>query len=201
MQSPGSRPFFPFVLLVLACGTALSGVEASGATPTFTINATNITMPAGGNLGSSPFTLSSVDGYAGQVRVDCAYSGGAMAAKVPSCGIFVNPVSTLVANKTATGSLTLVPYGKPIGFGSARLRSNGWKSGASVLATALAGFFLAGLFRRRTRLWLWLLLAGVSLAGLTSCGSSMSGTFPYTATAVDIKTNATVSASFTVTVP
>jgi hypothetical protein len=158
-------------------------------------------MPSGGNLGSSPFTLTSVNGYAGQVRVDCAYSGGAMASKVPSCGIFVNPVSTLAANKTATGSLTLVPYGKPIGFGSARLGSHGWKSGGPVFVAALAGVFLAGCLRRRARPWLWLLLAGISLAGLTSCGSSMSGSFPYTATAVDIKTNATVSAAFTVTVP
>jgi hypothetical protein len=201
MQSPGSRLYFPLALLVLACGAAQSGVEVFGATPTFTITASNVTMPSGGNIGSSPFNLTSVNGYVGQVRVDCAYSGGAIGAKVPSCGIFVNPVSTLVANKTATGSLTLVPYGKTIGFGSARLGNGGWKWRAPVLAAALAGFFLAGVLRRRARFWLWLLLAGVSLAGVTSCGSSMSGTFPYTATAVDIKTNATGSASFTVTVP
>jgi hypothetical protein len=39
------------------------------------------------------------------------------------------------------------------------------------------------------------------MAGMTACTSGMSGTFPYTVTAVDIKTNATVSAPFTVTVP
>ena len=176
-------------------------MQAAAATPSFTLTAGNITMPSGGNLGSSPFTLTSVNGYAGQVRVDCAYSGSAMGAKVPSCGIFVNPTSTLTANQAAKGSLTLVPYGKVVGFGAARLNSDGWKSRAPVLGFALAGLFFLLPIRHRARTWLWLLLAGVSLAGLTSCASSLSGTFPYTATALDIKTNASVSTSFTVTVP
>src|SRR5712691_3333247 len=102
MQSPGSRILFP---LVLACGAGLGAAPAFAATPTFAIAATNVTLPSGGNGTSSQFTLTSLDGYAGQVRVDCAYSGGMMGAKVPVCGIYVNPVSTLAANKSVTGSL------------------------------------------------------------------------------------------------
>ena len=34
---------------------------------------------------------------------------------------------------------------------------------------------------------------------MSACAAGMSGTFPYTVTAVDIKSNATVSAPFTVT--
>src|SRR5215472_12996972 len=124
MQSPGSR-------LPLVCGLCLLlvflALPAGADAPNFTVTATNITMPPNGNVGSSPFTLNSVGGYTGQVRVGCAYSGAAMGARVPSCGIFVNPVSTLAANKTAQGSLTLVPYGKMIAYSTSA--SGKWRSG------------------------------------------------------------------------
>jgi len=200
MQSPGS---LGWVSLFVVCCSAFSGVPALAATPSFTIAAADVTMPSGGNIASSQFTLTSVNGYAGQVRVDCAYSGGAMGAKVPGCGIFVNPTHALTANQTVNGSLTLVPFGKTIGYGAAALHGDDWRSGAPVLAAALAGFFLLGRrLRNRARGWLLLVvLAAVGVAGMTSCASGMSGTFPYTVTAVDIKTNASVSAPFTVTVP
>src|ERR1700758_1751487 len=112
MQSPGSLGWFR---LFVVCCAGFSVGPALAATPSFTIAAADVTMPSGGNIASSPFTLTSVNGYAGQVRVDCAYSGGAMGARVPSCGIFVNPTHMLTANQTVNGSLTLVPYGKTIG--------------------------------------------------------------------------------------
>ncbi len=199
MQSPGFRLLFP---IALACGALVSGTNMLAATPAFTIAATNITMPKNGSAGSSPFTLTSVNGYAGQVRVDCAYSGAAMGAKVPGCGIFVNPISTLAANKNATGSLTLVPYGKTLNYGYASVK-RGRPIGGPVLAASVMGIFLLGRrLRRRSRSWLLLLaISVVGLGGMSACAAGMSGTFPYTVTAVDIKSNATVSAPFTVTVP
>jgi hypothetical protein len=200
MQSPGS---LGLASLFVVCCSAFFGIPALAAAPTFTVAAADVTMPSGGNIASSQFTLTSVNGYAGQVRVDCAYSGGAMGAKVPNCGIFVNPTHTLTANQTVNGSLTLVPFGKMVGYGAAALHRENSRSTAPVLAAALAGFFLLGRrLRSRARGWLLLVvLAGVGLAGMTSCASGMSGTFPYTVTAVDIKTNVSVSAPFTVTVP
>ena len=200
MQSPGS---LGLASLFVVCCFAFSGPPAHAATPSFTIAAADVTMPSGGNVGSSQFTLISVNGYAGQVRVDCAYSGGAMGSKVPGCGIFVNPTHTLTANQTVKGTLTLVPYGKTIGYGAAALHRDDWRSTAPVLVAALAGFFLPGRrWRNRARGWFLLLaLAAIGVAGMTSCAGGMSGTFPYTVTAVDIKTNASVSAPFTVTVP
>ena len=199
MQSSCSRLLFVSALALAA--VSLSHPAAS-ATPSFTISATNITMPSNGKVGSSPFTVTSLGGYAGQVRVDCAYSGAAMGAKVPACGIFVNPVSTLAADKSATGSLTLVPYGKTINYGAASITGK-WPSGMPVFAATILGILLLGRrFRKSARNWLLVLVLGVvTLAGVTACSSGMSGTFPYTVTAVDIKTNATVSTPFTVTVP
>lgn len=199
MQLPGSRVLFP---LVLACGIAFSTAPALAATPSFTIAAANVTLHSGGNEASSQFTLTSVDGYAGQVRVDCGYSGGMMGARVPSCGIFVNPVSTLAANKSVTGSLTVMPYGKVKAFDAVAFHGDDRRRVVPVLAAVLAGLFMLGRrWRCRARSWLLVFLAGVTLAGITSCGGGLSGTFPFTVTAVDIKTNASVSAPFVVTVP
>jgi len=200
MQSPGS---LGLASLLVVCCAGFSGVSALAATPTFTIAAADVTMPSGGNIASSQFTLTSVNGYAGQVRVDCAYSGGAMGAKVPGCGIFVNPMHTLTANQTVNGSLTLVPFGKTIGYGAAGLHSYHWRPATPVLSAAVLGFFLLGRrWRNRARGgFLLVALAASGVAGITSCASGMSGTFPYTVTAVDTKTNASVSAPFTVTVP
>jgi hypothetical protein len=183
--------------LVLVFLALSAGADA----PNFTVTAANITMPSNGNVGSSPFTLSSVGGYTGQIRVDCAYSGAAMGARVPSCGIFVNPVSTLAANKTAQGSLTLVPYGKVIAYGASA--SGKWRSGMPVIAVPILGMLLLPRrLRRRARGMLLLSALGVViLTGVSACSSGLSGTFAYTVTAVDIKTNNTVSAPFTVTVP
>ena len=199
MQSYGSRHLF---VSALALAAVLLGPPAASAAPAFTITAADITMPSNGSAGASPFTVTSLGGFAGQVRVDCADSGAALAAKVPTCGIFVNPVSTLAAGKTATGSLTLVPYGKTIKYGAASVGGK-WPSGMPLLAVPLLGILLVGRrLRKSVGSWLVLLVLGaITVASMTSCTSGMSGTFPYTVTAVDINTNSTVSAPFTVTVP
>jgi len=199
MQSSGSRPLF---VSALAVASLLLSRPALAASPAFTIAATNVTMPSNGNAVNSQFTLTSMGGYAGQVRVDCAYSGTAMGARVPTCGIFVNPVSMLDANKTVQGSLTLIPYGKTIGYGAASVGEKP-RFGLPMCAAVILGvLLLARGMRKGTRgRHLLLALAAVTLAGMTACASAMSGTFPYTVTAVDIRTNATVSAPFTVTIP
>jgi len=199
MQSSGSR-LFSVSALVVAC--LLLSRPALGESPAFTIAATNVTLPSNGNAVSSAFTLTSIGGYAGQVRVDCAYSGTAMGARVPACGIFVNPVSTLDANETVQGSLTLIPYGKAIGDGAASVGEKP-RFGLPMCAAVILGvLLLARGLRRGVRVRnLVIALAAVILAAMTACASGMSGTFPYTVTAVDINTNATVSAPFTVTVP
>ena len=198
MQSPGSRLS---LVCTLVLALILLTLPAGAAPPTFTIAATNISMPSNGNTGSSPFTLTSVGGYAGQIRVDCSYSGAAMGARVPSCGIFVNPVSTLAANKNAQGSLTLVPYGKVIAYSASA--SGKWRSGMPVIAVPILGMLLLPRrLRSRARGMLLLFAVGVViLTGVSACSSGLSGTFAYTVTAVDNKTNTTVSAPFTVTVP
>jgi hypothetical protein len=188
----------------LALALALINLPAIAATPAFTISATNITMPSNGSVGSSPFVLVSVNGYEGRIRVDCAYSGDVMGAKVPSCGIFVNPVSALAANKTAQGSLTLIPFGKTITYGAASVTGK-WPASMPVFAAAIVGGFLLRRIRKGARGWLPLLMLGaIAVAGVSTCASGKSGRsgmFPYTVTAVDMETNATVSAPFTVTVP
>jgi hypothetical protein len=83
MQSPGP---LGLASLFVVCCSAFSSVPAFAATPSSTIAAADVTMPSGGNIASSQFGLTSVNGYAGQVRVDCAYSGGAMGAKVRAAG-------------------------------------------------------------------------------------------------------------------
>lgn len=194
MQSPGSHLS---IVCALLCG-ALCCVDAvAAASPGFTLTAANTTMPANGAVASSPFTLASVNGYAGQVRIGCSYSGSAMRARVPSCAIFVNPVSTLAPNQSVQGSLTLVPYGKMTGYGAASLH----RSPASMLAGAIVGLFLLRKRFQHISLLLTLALSCVGFVALSACAAGKSGTFPFTATAVDVKSGVTVSAPFTVTVP
>lgn len=167
--------------------------------PAFTISASNVTMPGGSALGTSQFTLTSVNGYAGQVAVDCTYSGGDMSAKVPTCYRGTSPNFNLTANQSAQGAFSLFPYGTAINY--ARQTSPQAHRGL-VLAFLLFGACFLGALRRRTGGIPALLFAAILLAGITSCGGNgLSGTFPYTITATDTKTTASVSASISVTVP
>jgi hypothetical protein len=175
---------------------------ASVPAPSFTVAATNVTMPSGGNVTSSPFTLTSVNRYAGQVLVSCAYAGGNMGARVPTCGIYTNPMFALGANQTVKGSLTLSPYGKVIPY-SAMRRTGVESAGVPVLAAAVLCFFMLGRrLRGGGRSWIAMIIAGlVAIGGITSCGSGLSGTFPYTVMALDSKSNVSANATIMVTVP
>jgi hypothetical protein len=200
MRVAGWSGLFSFLF---ACGLVCPGMTSfAAAAASFTIAATNVTMPSGGSIASSPFTLTSVNSYAGQVLVSCAYTGGNMGARVPTCGIYTNPNFALGAGQTVKGSLTLSPYGKVIPFSAVRRPGIG-SPGVAALAGAILCFFTLGRrLRGRRRGWIALLILGLAgIGGITSCGSGLSGTFPYTVTAVDNKTNTSATATIMVTVP
>ncbi len=199
MKLPGSSGFS----LVLACGLGMIGVYAQAATPSFTVAATNVTMPGGGNPGTSQFTLASVNGYSGKLVVNSQYSGGDMNAKPPNCGIHTAPLFTLNSNSTVSGTLTCYPYGKvvPIAVSYRPLRR---QPRVPVIGFALAIWLLFGRRARAgARRWMSVLLLGaISAAALSACGGNgLSGTYPFTVTATDSATQASVSTSITVTVP
>jgi hypothetical protein len=200
MQSPGSGVLRP---LLMACGVAVSTVPALAATPTFTVVATNVTLPANGNAGTSQFTLTSVNGYSGRLVVSSEYSGGDMNAKPPNGGIHTAPLYTLKANSTVNGTLTFFPYGKVVPI-AADSRRAGRPIPAPVVGLAVVFCFV---FRRRMRAagarWLGIVLLGViGVAVVASCGGNgLSGMYPFTVTATDTVSNTSVSTSITVTVP
>lgn len=197
MKSPGSCA----LTVALACGAGFLLVAAHAATASFNIATTNVTMPGGGNLGISHFTLASINGYSGRLVVSSQYSGGDMNAKPPNCGIRTAPLYTLNANSTVSGSLTCYPYGKVVPVVQ---RHRPPANRAPPLVLAFAGWFI---LRRRLRAtaarWLSLLVTGAIIAaGISACGGNgLSGNYPFTVTATDTATQASVSTSFTVTVP
>jgi hypothetical protein len=197
----------------LAIIAALGSGQAQSATPSFTISASNTTMPASGT-GTIPFTLTSVNGFAGMVSVSCGPANPPTGSILPQCnytgGGPAAPPYTLSANGTVTGSLNLVanipPCSSPC---PVKLPLRPRHRGAVNLAGALLVGF--GLRRRARRLRLALLLAGI-LAGVVgvACGGGNSntltpGTFGYTisATQVDITANPilVVNTTVNVTVP
>jgi hypothetical protein len=203
---------FVFLGSLLALGLGFGGAHVRAATPTpsFTISAANTTMPASGN-GSLPITLTSVDGYAGDIVIRCAPTNPPAGAKLPGCDLVPGPYVALTANQTKwTGSLDLIPYGGSVPPAPASLLHRPASGGAAGLA--LAGVLLFGLgfdFRRRPARWFTLLLlaAGVlaGVAGIAACGGSGNamtpGTWPYTVTGIDSVTGATASTTANVTVP
>jgi hypothetical protein len=199
MKLPGSWGF----PLVLACGLGMFGVQAQAATSTFTIAATNVTMPGGGNPGVSHFTLASVNGYAGRLIVNSQYSGGDMNAKPPNCGIHTAPLFTLNANSTVSGTLTCYPYGKVVPVVELhRPLPLPYRAPVLGLAFAASWFALQRRFRTTTARWIGVLLLGaIGIGGVSACGNGVSGMYPFTVTATDTVTQQSASTSITVTVP
>lgn len=186
---------------------------AQGATPTFTVTASSVTMPSSGT-GTVAFALASVNGWAGQVVVSCAPPNPPTGAIVPECNYAgggltpAQPPIPLAANGTATGSVNLVaeitpcnpcPASLPIRPQHRRVPSHG-----RPVSLALAGALLLGLgLRRRAARWLTLTLMTVAtlggLAGIGACGSSgktlTPGTYAYTITGVGTLTGTIVALS------
>jgi hypothetical protein len=208
---------FALLGLVLAFSLGVSGSSAAAPTPSFTIAATNVTMSSSGSsgVGSSTFTLTSVNGFAGSVYVVCDPPTPSAGVKVPYCesgvagsgAIPVQPPITLTANEVVTGTISFynapVPCSNPCPVSLPRRGGHGLAPGL-----ALASALLLGLgFRRRAARWLTLLAVGAlaGLAGISACGGNKSvvtpGTYVYTVAAAEVGTSTTVSSTFNVAVP
>ncbi len=175
------RRFLLFVG-ILAFGSVLDIFPAHAASPSFSVSAMNTTMPSSGN-GSIPVTLSSVDGYAGSIVLQCPEVNAGAGARVPTCGGGPLRAYDLAANQMIQTSLPLVPYGEPVP--------------ASIVAGAL--LLGVGLRRRRRRVWWFapaLLGSLAGFGGMIGCGGGPGmtpGAYTYTITATDLKTNVVVS--------
>ncbi len=214
MRVRGLLVLFGSFLAIIA---GLGSGHAQSATPGFTISASNATLPASGT-GSIPFTLTSENGFAGDVVVSCGPANPPTGSILPQCnytgGGPAQPPYTLTASGRVTGSLNLVAFIPPCSNPCpVKLFSPPRHRGAVNLA--LASALLLGLsFRRRPARWLTLVLcaAGIlaALAGVNACGAGNThtltpGTFAYTvsATQADATTSPMLVANTTVyvTVP
>jgi len=205
--------------LLLTASFVFAGFPALAATPSFTITATNATLSSNtsSGAGTSTFTLTSVNGYAGSVIVGCQPPTPPVGVKVPYCGggyaspgaIPAQPPITLAANQVVTGTVPFynapVPCSNPCPASLVRPRSHRLASGLALAGTLLLGF---GVWRRARR-WLALMVFAVGilagLAGISACGGNNSvvtpGTYAYTITATDTKTAVAVNTSINVMVP
>ncbi len=198
-----------FIAVLFASLVMFSIPNASAATPSFTITATNVTMSSNGSSGSgsSTFTLTSVNGYAGQVLVNCNAPTIPAGVKVPYCNVPLPPHTySLAANQVVTGNLSL--YNSPVPVAPASLRHR--KGHGLVSGLALAGVLLFGFgFRRRAARWVTLTLLALcaffTLASISACGANNSyvtpGNYAYTISATDVSTAVSVTTSINVTVP
>ncbi len=164
-------------------------------------------MPSSGTA-TFPFTLTSVNGFAGSLVVLAAQPSVPAGVKLPYLEL-PGPARTfaLVANGTTTGTvglLSAVPVPIPVRWNLPSNRSHGERA-----IWSLAGALLLGLgLRRKRALATYLLLAAGLFLGLTAisaCGGQPTltpGTYTYTLTATEVNnTTATASTTVTVTVP
>jgi hypothetical protein len=197
------------VLIILATFTVVfSAPPALAATPAFTITATDVTMSSSGSSGSgsTTFTLTSINGYAGTVGLNCSPATLPAGVKVPICG-GGGPALTysLTANQVVTGIIGLINSCSPCLVRLPHRRSRGLTPGLALAGALLLRFG----FRRRAARWLTIALLAVGLlaglAGISACGGNSSGVTPgnyaYTITATDVRTSVSVTTSVNVTVP
>jgi hypothetical protein len=190
---------------LLAIISGFVSMQVLAATPSFTISASNATMPVSGS-GSVAWTVASVNGYSGTFSVICSATNPPAGAILPICGGSpIAQVYTLAANGVTQGTIPLsATFCSASGPCPTRLerRRKGVASGL-----ALAGALLVGLgFRRHKARWFVLMLLALStlasMAGITACSSSNTltpGVWQYTVSAFDAST--TVSTTTNVTVP
>lgn len=195
----------------LAFISGFIGGRALAATPSFTIWASNVTMPSSGT-GSIPFTLTSVNGYSGTVMVHCDDYNAPEGAKLPICGGSVAPlIYTLTANQVLNESSALSASPVPCTTNPCPVKLTHRQGHGGAASLMLAAVLLLGLgLRRRAARWLTLMLLAVgTLAGLAeinACGGGSGstltpGVWPYTFVAADTTTNETATTTVNVTVP
>lgn len=165
-------------------------------------------MPSSGTA-TFPFTLTSVNGFAGSLVVSCVQPTVPAGVKLPYLE-FPGPVVqalVLAANGTTTGTvgmLSAVPVPIPVRW---NLPSHPGRGERAIWS--LAGALLLGLgLRRKRALATHLLLAAGLFLGLTAisaCGGQPTltpGTYTYTLTATEVNnTTATANTTVSVTVP
>jgi hypothetical protein len=200
------------IVSLLAIVVVSSVPSALADTPSFTITATPVTKSSttSSGQGSTTFTLSSVNGYAGTVDIYCGAQTLPAGVNVPICnfgGPAVVVIEALTANQVVTGSILFLnvhPPCNPCPVSLPRRGGHGLTAGL-----ALAGALLFGLgFRRRAPRWLTLsLLAVGALSGLVGISARADnsvvtpGTYAYSIKASDQNTNASVTTTINVTVP
>lgn len=168
-----------------AAGLAMTGSQALAA-GTFTVSASNVTMPHSGAVTSS-YTVTAVP-LTGTLVLNCVYSGPTTTAKIPICNHGPAQSKPVTSGDTVTGEITFYPWGVPVPANHRREPAR-----TAALGLALAGGLLMGFgLRRRARRWIApALLAGAALAGaaaLSGCSSANSmtpGTYTYTVSAVN----------------
>ncbi len=155
------------VLLTLAPGLC----AAQAPTPSFTLSASDITMTSGGT--SLPYTLTSVNGFAGTFGVTCTNPNPPAGVREPNCGNY-GPVILLTANATATGAVN-ISSAQPLPTHQASLRH--FPGHERETRWALAGVLILGLGlrSRRARATRRILATGMLLAltGISACGSGV----------------------------
>jgi len=195
--------------VLLALAPSLCNAQTSAGT--YTVAASNVTMPSSGTT-SIPFTLTSVNGFVGNLDVGVTAPTVPPGVKLPYLEIG-GPVHLypLTANGTlaaSIGVLSAVPVPIPVKF---NLPQHPSSSHSTVWSLAGIGILFLGLRRRRAAAPV--LLALVLLLGLTTftaCGGPPTltpGTYTYTLTASQVGnsqnmgTASSVSTTFTLTVP
>jgi hypothetical protein len=196
---------------LLTFSFVVPGAQALPVTPDFTIAATNVTMSSStsSGVGSSSYTLTSVNGYTGSVRIGCNPPTPPAGVNEPGCtGVPVLPPITLTANQQVTGSIPFfAPYctnGDPCPVSLPRRGGHGLAPGLALAGALLLGFGI----RRRAARWLTLTLLAVGalagLAGIGACANNSAmtpGTYAYTISATDVNTEVSQTASINVIVP
>lgn len=197
------------LVILLAAGSRLCSAQTATPAPSFTISASNVTIPSSGSV-PIPFTLTSVNGYAGQIAVNCSAPTEAAGVKIPVCSQGGPVVAyPLTAGGTATGSITLLAnIPNPVPF----VRS----SNLATATWALAGMLLLGFGLRRKGAFhsarllpAIVLLIGLASIGLCGCGGQPTltpGTYVFTLNATSVSNGTqipqlTATTTATVTVP
>jgi hypothetical protein len=201
-----------FLVVLLALASSLCEAQPAAPAPSFTISATNVTMPSSGIV-SIPFTLTSVNGFTGSLTVGITPPTVPVGTRLPYLDIG-GPVigHPLAANATVTGSigvLAAIPVPVPVKLNLPNRPGRG-----EAVRWELAGVLMLGLgslrkrsLRKRARQSTRLLLALcmlIALTGISACGGPPTltpGTYTYILTATAISASVlSPSASTTVSV-
>ena len=185
-------------------GSTSAGVVFHGSA-NFSLSALPVSLNSIHATASDTLTLTSLNGYAGTVKLSCALAGSTSAANPPECGL--DPATeTLTANGTAQplllifGAGTNLPSGVTAGGATAPL--------LTLLGLALLGFASArqGLVPARKARWrslAVLLMLAACVLPFAACGGQSSlitaGSYHFTVTATDAQ-NAAITTSVTVAV-